>query len=207
MSIDPTSPNLVWVGSGENNNQRAANYGDGIYKSKDGGKSWKNVGLKTSEHIGMITIDPTNSDVVYVAVYGPLWSSGGERGIYKTTDGGTTWNKLTRGFPTSDVGRIGIDISPVNPDVLYAVIEAAEEAGTYRSTDRGASWSKMSNYTTSGNYYQELFCDPKDVNKIYIADTYFMMSEDGGKTMKHLGEIHKHGDNHVLDSTPTIPAR
>ncbi|MCU0341733.1 MAG: hypothetical protein MUE30_17805 [Spirosomaceae bacterium] len=188
VAIDPSNTNVVWVGSGENNNQRAANYGDGVYKSEDGGKSWKNVGLKTSEHIGMIAIDPTNSDVVYVAAYGPLWSSGGERGIYKTTDGGNTWkailtvsehtgfneihldprkpnvmyatahqrqrkvytyvsggpesamykstdggntwNKLTRGLPSGDVGRIGMDISPVNPDVLYAVIEAAEGAGT-----------------------------------------------------------------------------
>ena len=260
VSIDPSNTNVVWVGSGENNNQRAANYGDGVYKSEDGGKSWKNVGLKTSEHIGMIAIDPTNSDVVYVAAYGPLWTSGGERGLYKTTDGGktwkavltvsehtgfneihidprnanvlyatahqrqrkvftyvsggpesaiykstdggTTWNKLTRGLPTGDVGRIGMDISPVNPDVLYAVIEAAEGAGTYRSTDRGASWSKMSGFATSGNYYQEIFCDPKDVDKIFITDTYFMMSEDGGKTMKRLGEMHKHVDNHYIWINP-----
>lgn len=260
VAIDPANTNVVWVGSGENNNQRAANYGDGVYKSEDGGKSWKNVGLKTSEHIGMIAIDPTNSDVVYVAAYGPLWTSGGERGIYKTTDGGktwkavltvsehtgfnevhidprhanvlyatahqrqrkvytyvsggpesamykstdggTTWNKLTSGLPSGDVGRIGMDISPVNPDVLYAVVEAAEGAGTYRSADRGASWSKMNSFATSGNYYQEVFCDPKDVNKIYITDTYFMMSEDGGKTMKRLGEMHKHVDNHYIWVNP-----
>lgn len=260
VTIDPNNTNVVWVGSGENNNQRAANYGDGVYKSEDGGKSWKNVGLKTSEHIGMIAIDPTNSEVVYVAAYGPLWSSGGERGIYKTTDGGktwkailtvsehtgfneihidprhanvlyatahqrqrkvytyigggpesaiykstdggTTWNKLSQGLPSGDVGRIGMDISPVNPDVLYAVIEATEGAGTYRSTDRGASWSKMSGFSTSGNYYQELFCDPKDVDKIYITDTYFMVSEDGGKTMNRLGEMHKHVDNHYIWVNP-----
>lgn len=260
VTIDPNNTNVVWVGSGENNNQRAANYGDGVYKSEDGGKSWKNVGLKTSEHIGMIAIDPTNSEVVFVAAYGPLWSSGGERGIYKTTDGGktwkailtvsehtgfneihidprhanvlyatahqrqrkvytyigggpesaiykstdggTTWNKLSQGLPSGDVGRIGMDISPVNPDVLYAVIEATEGAGTYRSTDRGASWSKMSGFSTSGNYYQELFCDPKDVDKIYITDTYFMVSEDGGKTMNRLGEMHKHVDNHYIWVNP-----
>lgn len=263
VAIDPSNTNVVWVGSGENNNQRAANYGDGVYKSEDGGKSWKNVGLKTSEHVGMIAIDPTNSDIVYVAAYGPLWSSGGERGIYKTTDGGktwksvlnvsqhtgfnevhidprnpnllyatshqrqrkvftyisggpesalykstdggTTWNKVAGGFPNGDIGRIGMDISPVNPDVLYAVVEAGDGAGTYRSTDRGASWAKMGGYATSGNYYQELFCDPKDVNKIYITDTYFMMSEDGGKTMKRLGEMHKHVDNHVIWLNPNDP--
>ena len=91
VTMDPSNPNVVWVGTGENNNQRSVAYGDGVYKSVDGGKSWKNVGLKTSEHIGMITIDPRNPDVVYVAAYGPLWSSGGERGLYKTTDGGRTW--------------------------------------------------------------------------------------------------------------------
>lgn len=261
VTIDPSNTNAVWVGSGENNNQRAANYGDGVYKSEDGGKSWKNMGLKTSEHIGRIVIDPTNSDVVYVAAYGPLWSSGGERGIYKTTDGGktwkavltvsehtgfneihmdprnsnvlyatahqrqrkvftyisggpesaiykstdsgATWNKLTRGLPSGDVGRIGMAISPVNPDIVYAVIEATEQnGGVFRSTDRGASWNKMGSYSTSGNYYQELFCDPKNADKIYITDTYFMMSEDGGKTMKRLGEMHKHVDNHVIWLNP-----
>jgi photosystem II stability/assembly factor-like uncharacterized protein len=264
VTIDPSNTNVVWVGSGENNNQRAANYGDGVYKSEDGGKSWKNVGLKTSEHIGRIVVDPTNSDVVYVAAYGPLWSSGGERGIYKTTDGGktwkavltvsehtgfneihidprnpnvlyatahqrqrkvftyisggpesamykstdggTTWNKLTQGLPSGDVGRIGMAISPVNPDILYAVIEATEQnGGVFRSVDRGASWSKMGGYSTSGNYYQELFCDPKNADKIYITDTYFMTSEDGGKTMKRLGEMHKHVDNHVIWLNPNDP--
>lgn len=266
VTIDPSNTNVVWVGSGENNNQRAANYGDGVYKSEDGGKSWKNMGLKTSEHVGRIVVDPTNSDIVYVAAYGPLWSSGGERGIYKTTDGGktwkeiltvsehtgfneihidprnsnvlyatahqrqrkvftyisggpesamykstdggATWNKLTRGLPSGDVGRIGMAISPVNPDIVYAVIEATEQnGGVFRSTDRGASWSKMGGYSTSGNYYQELFCDPKNSDKIYITDTYFMMSEDGGKTMKRLGEMHKHVDNHVIWLNPNDPGQ
>src|SRR5947209_1122364 len=94
VSIDPSNPNVVWVGSGENNNQRVVGYGDGVYKSEDGGKSWKNMGLKQSEHIGKIAIDPTNTDIVYVAAYGPLWSSGGERGIYKTTDGGKSWKAV-----------------------------------------------------------------------------------------------------------------
>jgi hypothetical protein len=94
LAIDPTNTNVVWVGSGENNNQRSVAYGDGLYKSEDGGKNWKNVGLKNSEHIGRIAIDPTNSDIVYVAAYGPVWSSGGERGIYKTTDGSKTWKAI-----------------------------------------------------------------------------------------------------------------
>ena len=87
VTIDPNNPNTVWVGSGENNNQRSVAYGDGIYKSLDGGKSWKNMGLKNSEHIGNIIVHPENSDVVYVSVYGPLWNKGGDRGIYKTVNG------------------------------------------------------------------------------------------------------------------------
>jgi photosystem II stability/assembly factor-like uncharacterized protein len=254
--LDPTNPNVVWVGSGEGNNQRSVAYGDGLYKSEDGGKSWKNVGLKQSEHIGSLAIDPKDPDIVYVAAYGPVWSSGGERGIYKTTDGGKTWKnilkvsehtgfseihmdprtskvlyatahqrqrkvftyigggpesaiykstdsgetwtKLTSGLPSGDLGRITIDISPVNPDVLYAMIEAPEGGGTYISRDRGQSWQKQSAVSTSGNYYQRLFCDPKNVNRIFAMDTYLQVSNDGGKTFQILGEKSKHIDNHVI---------
>ena len=94
ITMAPSNPNTIWMGSGENNNQRSVAYGDGVYKSLDGGKSWKNMGLKTSEHIGMITVHPDNSNVVYVAAYGPLWSEGGERGLYKTEDGGKSWNAI-----------------------------------------------------------------------------------------------------------------
>jgi photosystem II stability/assembly factor-like uncharacterized protein len=258
--LDPTNPNVVWVGTGEGNNQRSVAYGDGIYKSEDGGKTWKNVGLKQSEHIGSLVIDPTDGDVVYVAAYGPLWNSGGERGIYKTTDGGktwkiilnvsehtgfseihmdprnskilyatahqrqrkvftyigggpesalykstdagATWTKLTSGLPSGDVGRITIDISPVNPDLIFAMIEAREGGGTYVSQDRGQSWQKQSSVSTSGNYYQRLFCDPKDVNKIFAMDTYLQVSDDGGKTFRILGEKSKHIDNHVIWVNP-----
>ncbi|CAN5182017.1 hypothetical protein BH09BAC2_BH09BAC2_12450 [soil metagenome] len=256
--IDPVNTNVVWVGSGENNNQRSVAYGDGVYKSEDAGKTWKNVGLKTSEHIGKIAIDPTNTDIVYVAAYGPLWKSGGERGIYKTTDGGKTWkavltvsentgfndvlidprnpntiyaaahqrqrkvftyigggpesalykstdggviwNKIMKGLPSDvDLGRIGIAISPVNPDVLYAMVEAsADKGGFFASSDRGASWEKRSNVYTSGNYYQEIFCDPVEINRIYSMDSYAKVSDDGGKTFRNLGEKSKHVDNHVI---------
>jgi photosystem II stability/assembly factor-like uncharacterized protein len=260
VTLDPTNPNVVWIGSGENNNQRSVAYGDGVYKSEDGGKSWKNVGLKNSEHIGKIVVDPSNPDVVYVAAYGPLWSSGGERGVYKTTDGGktwrrvfhvsdhtgfsevhmdprypkilyatahqrqrkvytyigggpesaiykstdsgATWSKLSSGLPSGDIGRITMDISPVNPDVLYAMIEAAEGAGTYISRDRGQSWQKQGSFSTSGNYYQKITCDPKDLDKVYAIDTYMQVSLDGGKTFKMLGERSKHVDNHVIWVNP-----
>ena len=94
ITLDPNDSNVVWVGSGENNSQRSVGYGDGVYKSEDGGKSWENVGLKKSEHIGKILIDPRDSNVVWVAAQGPLWNSGGDRGLYKTTDGGKTWNAV-----------------------------------------------------------------------------------------------------------------
>ncbi len=118
--------------------------------------------------------------------------------MYKTTDGGATWKKLD-GLPGGDVGRIGIDVSPVNPDYVYAVVEAGEKkGGIYRSTDRGASWEKMSDTYTSGNYYQELTCDPKNLNRIFITDTYYKVSDDGGKTVRNLGELNKHIDNHCI---------
>lgn len=257
VQIDPNNTNVVWVGTGENNNQRSVAYGDGVYKSADGGKSWKNMGLKNSEHTGMITIDPKNSDIVYVAAYGPVWSPGGDRGIYKTTDGGKTWKQalfvsentgfnevhidprnsnvlyacahqrrrqvftyisggpesniykstdggatwdtLRKGLPEVDKGRIGLAISPVNPDYIYAIIEAADKkGGVFRSTNRGASWEKMSDNVTSGNYYQEIFCDPKDIDKIFYVDFWIMVSKDGGKTFNKIGEKYKHVDNHVV---------
>lgn len=257
IAYDPNNTNVIWVGSGENNNQRSASYGDGIYKSTDAGKSWKNVGLKNAEHTGMIKVDPKNSDIVYVAAYGPLWSKGGDRGIYKTIDGGKTWNKilnvseytgfneihidprfsnilyacahqrnrqgysfisggpesnlyksndggltwdtLSNGLPASDKGRIGLSISPANPDYLYAIIEAAgKNGGVFRSTDRGSSWSKMSDNSTAGNYYGEIFCDPLDINKVFYVDFWVMVSKDGGKTFNKIGEKYKHVDNHAL---------
>src|SRR5262249_26791351 len=94
IALDPKDPRVIWVGTGENNSQRSVGYGDGVYRSDDGGKSWRNVGLKNSEHIGKILIDPRNSDVVYVAAQGPLWAPGGDRGLYKTTDGGKNWKKV-----------------------------------------------------------------------------------------------------------------
>ncbi|MFN8155033.1 MAG: glycosyl hydrolase [Bacteroidia bacterium] len=257
VTIDPGNTNIVWVGSGENNNQRSVAYGDGVYKSEDGGKSWKNMGLKLSEHIGMITVDPNNSDIVYVAAYGPLWTSGGERGIYKTTDGGktwkavltvnehtgfnevhidprnsnvlyacahqrqrklymyvsggpgsaiykstdagATWNKIHNGLPDVDMGRIGMSISPVNPDVLYCIVEASDKkGGVFRSVDRGASWEKRSDNATAGNYYQEIFCDPKNVDKVFYMDFWVNFSIDGGKSFREIGERSKHVDNHAL---------
>jgi photosystem II stability/assembly factor-like uncharacterized protein len=262
VSIDPTNPNVVWVGTGENDNQNNVIYGDGVYKSEDGGKTWKDMGIKNSEQIGGIVIDPKDPNTVYVATYGSLRKAGGDRGIFKTTDGGktwknvlfiskytgcyeihvdprydnllyavahqrmrklytgvsggpesgiyrstdsgTTWNKMTQGLPSGDVGRIGLAISPVNPDVLFAIVEAEKDGGVYKSTDRGVSWTKESSYVSAYPFYfQKLFCDTKDVDRIYSMDVFMKVSIDGGKTWKNLGEENKHVDNHVLWIDPT----
>ena len=261
VTIDPNNSSVIWVGSGENNNQRSVAYGDGVYKSNDGGKSWKNMGLKNSEHIGKIIVHPNNSDVVYVAAIGPLWNKGGDRGLYmtknggktwsnilsvdehtgvndvvmdprdpnvmyasthqrrrhvytyvgggpgsglhKTTDGGSTWNKINKGLPKVEMGRIGLAISPADPEVIYAIVEASErKGGFYKSTNRGASWEKQSSRVTSGNYYQEIIADPVDVNTVYSMDTWMHVTHDGGKTFKNVGEDFKHVDNHSMWINP-----
>ena len=255
--IDHANPNVIWVGTGENNAQRVVAYGDGVYKSLDGGKSWTNMGLKQSEHIGRILIDPRNSDVVYVAAQGPLWKKGGDRGVYKTTDGGKTWVKILSvddwtgandiqldprnpdiliatmwqrerrvytfvgggpgsgvwrstdagktwtksqsGFPEVDLGRIGLSVSPANPSVVYAIAEAADaKGGFFRSRDAGASWEKMSSYQSGSNYYNEIFADPKNADRVYAIEPILQVTDDGGKTFHRVGEHNKHVDNHSV---------
>jgi photosystem II stability/assembly factor-like uncharacterized protein len=150
--LDPKNPNVVWVGTGENNSQRSVGYGDGVYRSDDGGKTWKNVGLKKSEHIGKILIDPRSSDTVYVAAQGPLWGPGGDRGLYKTTDGGKTWKKVLS--ISENTGVTDVVQDPRNPDVLIAaayqrrrhvwtLIDGGPENALYKSTDAGATWTKI----------------------------------------------------------------
>ncbi len=154
VSLDPQNPNVVWVGTGENNNQRSVAYGDGVYKSEDGGKSWKNMGLKNSEHVGMIKVHPKNSNVVFVAAYGPLWSDGGDRGLYKTNDGGLTWSNI---LPMNDYTGINeIHFDPRDPNVIYATahqrrrhvwtyISGGPGSAIYKSTDGGSNWKKLEN--------------------------------------------------------------
>src|SRR5450830_551126 len=144
--IDPKNSNVIWLGTGENASQRSAHFGDGIYKSTDAGATWNRMGLAASEHIGQILIDPRNSNVVYVAAQGPLWSAGGERGLYKTTDGGATWKAVLTISPDTGVNDIVFD--PKNADILYAsayqrrravgqLIAGAPESGIYKTTDGG----------------------------------------------------------------------
>ena len=260
LAIDPNNPHVIWVGTGENVGGRHVGYGDGIYKSEDGGKSWKNMGLKESHHLSKIIIHPDNSEVMWVAAQGPLWNKGGERGLYKTTDGGKTWKKtlgdnewvgvtdividprtpnrlyaatwqrhrnvaaymgggpgtaiyrsedagetwikLEKGLPKSNMGKIGLAISPQKPDVLYAAIELDRRTGAvYESTNRGASWKKQSTAVsgaTGPHYYQELYTSPHQFDRIYLVDVRIQVSDDGGKTFRRLNEKNKHSDNHVI---------
>ncbi len=262
VTMDPNNPNVVWVGTGENNSQRSVGFGDGVYRTRDGGKNWDHMGLKESEHIGMILVDPRDSDTVYAAAQGPLWRSGGDRGLYQTTDGGktwerilhvsddtgvnevhmdprdpdvlyasvyqrrrhvwtlvnggpesavyksddagATWRKLTRGLPKVDMGRIGMCVAPADPDVVYAIVEAADgKSGFYRSTNRGETWEKRSKYeTTSPQYYNEIVCDPIKADRVYALDTIMHVTEDGGKTFKRAPRRFRHVDDHALWINP-----
>ena len=262
VTIDPNDRFTIWVGTGENNSQRSVGYGDGLYKSTNGGASFTKVGLGESEHIGKIVVHPENSDVVFVAAQGPLWKSGGDRGLYKTsdggknwekvlsisentginevhmdpdnpnimyassyqrrrhtwvlidggpesgvhksTDGGKTWRAINRGLPGGDKGKIGMAISPINPEVIYAVVEAAEgQSGFYRSSNRGESWSRMSNYVSgSPQYYNEIVACPHKMDRVYSMDTYMQVTEDGGRNFSGVGEADKHVDNHALVIDP-----
>lgn len=152
VAIDPRDSNVVWLGTGENNNQRSVAFGDGVYKSVDGAKTWKRMGLESSEHIQNILIDPRNSNVVYVSAIGPLWSPGGDRGLFKTTDGGQTWKAVLSIGPDTGVTDVAMD--PKNPDVLYAaayqrrravgqLIGGGPESGLFKTTNGGASWTKL----------------------------------------------------------------
>ena len=152
VELDPNNSNVVWVGTGENNHQRALGYGDGVYKSLDGGKSFKNMGLKESRQIGGIVIDPRNSDVVFVAAEGSAWGPGGDRGLYKTKDGGETWNKVLEISENTGVNNVMID--PSNPDIIFATSEqrrrtsftkigGGPESAVYKSTDGGENWRKI----------------------------------------------------------------
>jgi photosystem II stability/assembly factor-like uncharacterized protein len=268
VTIAPSNSNIVWVGTGENNGGRHISFGDGVYKSTDGGQTWKNMGLKKSEHISDIIIHPTNPDIVWVSAQGPLWTGGGERGLYKTTDGGETWThvlkgadewtgvtsllidprnpdklyaatwsrqrtiaayvgtnegagihtsddggetwtELKTGLPSGNMGKIGMAISPMNPDVLYATIETDNrKGGFYRSSDQGASWTKMSDEVGGGtgpHYYQEIFADQHQFDRVYIASNYSKVSDDGGKTWTPINTKRKHVDDHAMAFHPTDP--
>ena len=260
VTIDPSNPSTVWVGTGENVGGRHVGYGDGIYRSTDGGQSWEHMGLKESQHISRIIVHPSNPEVVFVAAQGPLWSQGGERGLYKSadggrswrkvlggnewtgvtdvvmdpedpdwlyaatwqrhrnvasyigggpgsgihrsTDGGENWEKMTSGIPGSNLGKIGLAISPFDRDVVYAAIELdRRKGGLFMSADRGVTWSKQSDAVsgaTGPHYYQELYASPHHEGTLYLVDNNMQISDDHGKSFRLMNEEEKHGDNHAI---------
>jgi photosystem II stability/assembly factor-like uncharacterized protein len=261
ITIDPTRPETVWVGTGENVSGRHVGWGDGVYRSRDAGRTWERMGLQKSEHIGRILVDPRDGNVVLAAAEGPLWSAGGERGVFRTTDGGATWTqvlsidehtgvtdlefdpsnpdvvyaaayqrrrhvwgflaggpgsgiwkstdggatwrKVTSGLPKGDMGKIGLAVTPAEPGQVFATIEADdEERGFYRSRDRGESWERRNPYISGGtgpHYYQEIEASPTNPDVVYQMDVFIHVTRDGGGSFQNLETGHdKHSDNHAL---------
>ena len=206
IALDPNNPNTVWVGTGENVSGRHVGYGDGIYRSRDGGQSWENMGLKNSEHIGMIRIDPRDSDTIFVAVQGPLWSGGGDRGLYKSTDGGKNWRKvLGDGHGNTDeddqyTGVNEVHMDPRNPDVMYAVtwqrlrsvavvMDGGPGTGIHKSVDGGETWRELTNGLPEEMMGKTgLAISPQDPDTIYATIELdnrtggFWRSDDGGES-------------------------
>lgn len=267
LAIDPSNTSVLYVGTGEDVGGRHVGYGDGVYRSRDGGANWENIGLKSSEHIARILVHPKAPDTLFVAAQGPLWNQGGERGFYRTEDGGKTWQrtlgddawtgvtdivmdlrnpdriyaatwqrhrtvaaymgggpnsglhrsedggktwtKLAQGLPEGSMGKIGLAISPHEPDTVYAAIELDRRTGgIWRSTDRGATWEKRSDTVSGGtgpHYYQELYASPHHPGRIYLMSNTTMISHDGGATFVPLNNEHKHVDDHAIAFRPDDP--
>jgi photosystem II stability/assembly factor-like uncharacterized protein len=262
IAIAPEDANTVWVGTGENNNRQSGSWGNGVYKSIDGGQTWKHMGLRDSKHIARIIVDPVDHDVIYVAALGSLYGPGKERGVYKSTDGGLTWTnvlfvdqdtgatelvqdpsnnkvlyaatyqrrratwgfngggpgsamwkssdagrswtKLTNGVPTGHLGRIGMDVYRANPNIVYARIEATNnQSGTYRSDDAGLTWRRMSNVNPRPMYFSQIRIDPTNDLRIYVLGVQIHISDDGGKTFIENGALHS--DHHAMWINPKNP--
>jgi photosystem II stability/assembly factor-like uncharacterized protein len=280
VTISQSNPDLVWLGSGEANARQSISWGDGVYKSVDGGKTFKNMGLRTSYHINRIVIDPNDNNIVFVAAQGSLFGPGGERGVFKTTDGGATWKqvlkideqtgvndlamdptnnkilyastwqrqrsqccfngggpgsgiwkstdggekwtRLTAGLPKGSLGRIGLDVYRRSPNILYASIEAespaaaagatgrggggggfgggggGSESGLYRSDDGGASWQKVNSVNPRPMYFSQVRVDPNNPDRVLMGGVGLHMTVDGGKTVETDAAQATHDDVHAI---------
>jgi len=275
VAICQSNPDIIWVGTGEANNRNSVAWGDGVYKSTDGGKTFENMGLKETHQIARILIHPNNPDIVYVGAIGHLWGYSGTRGVFKTTDGGRTWtntlqpdektgcndlvmdprnpdvvyasmyqrlrrpyrfdsggskggifkttdggmhwDKLKKGLPKGDSGRIGLAISRSNPDIIMALYEHGDHqrqrvdgkedkdwddltklgTGVYRSEDAGKSWKLVNRYNNRPFYYSHIHINPNDDQRVYLLTGSFMVSTDGGTTLTRGGRG-IHGDFHAM---------
>ncbi len=267
IAVSEADPNIVYVGMGESPVRGNVSHGDGVYKSTDAGKTWKHVGLEDTRQISKIRIDPRNPDLVYVAalghIFGPndqrgvfrskdggkswerilfrnekagaidlvldptnasvlyaaFWevirrpwtfeSGGAGSGIFQSTDKGDTWTEITRneGLPKGVIGKIGLAVSPASPDRIWALVEA-EDGGVFRSDDGGKKWSKVNDERKLRQrawYYSNIYADPLNAEKVYVLNTGFYRSNDGGKSFNPIGV--PHGDNHDLWIAPNDPQR
>lgn len=261
ITIDQTRPDTVWVGTGEPWTRNSVSVGDGVYRTTDAGRSWKRMGLDSTERIAQIVLHPTTPTTVYVAAPGPLFHDSPHRGLYRTTDAGATWEKIlagdartgctdiivnkknpkillasmwsfrrtgwsftsggpgsgifrstdagatwtriSRGLPTGELGRIGLAASPVDPQMIYACVEAGE-SGLYRSTDGGLSWERR--YTGSAVdirpfYFSRIVCDPVQKDVVYKHGIQLYRSDDGGRTFATIAQ-RAHSDHHAVWINP-----
>src|SRR5690348_8716875 len=238
ITIAPSDHNIIWVGTGEANNRQTSTWGDGVYRSLDGGTTWHYMGLRETQSIGRVVIDPRDPNTVFVAAVGHLWGPNDERGLYRTRDGGATWQKvlsvdantgvtdvaiagdgrtlfaatyerrrrawgflgggpgsglwrsldggdtwerLSKGLPSGPMGRIGIAIAKDDPNIVYALIEH-RDGGVFRSTDRGATWTRQNRLDSRASYFSQIRVDPTNPDRVWVLSTGLSMSIDGGKT-------------------------
>jgi photosystem II stability/assembly factor-like uncharacterized protein len=266
IGISESDPNVIYAGMGEAPIRGNVSHGDGVYRSTDGGKTWKNVGLESTRQIARVRVHPKNPDLVYVAALGHVWGPNSERGIYrskdggrswekvlfvsertgasdlvmdptnprvlyagfwqvyrkpwalvsggteggiwKTTDGGDTWKKLSEGLPTGIVGKIGVAVSPARPDRVWALVESKDKGGVYRSDDGGEKWTRVNSENKLRQrawYYTRIYADPKNPDGVYALNTGFYRSNDGGRMFNSIPV--PHGDNHDLWIDPDDPER
>lgn len=262
VTVAPSEPDTVWVGTGEANNRQSSSWGDGVYKSGDGGKTWTHMGLKDTHHIARIAIHPLNPNVLYVAAVGHLWDANPERGVFKSTDGGktwqkslfinadtgvtdiamdpqnpdtiyaaayqrrrtafgfngggpgsalyrtvdggATWTKLSNGLPKGEKGRMALDIYRRNPNIVYALVEAADGGtGIYRSEDKGENWTKMSSTNPRPMYFSQVRVDPNNDQRVWVLGVQMHYSEDGGKTFRTNLVNRIHVDFHAMWIDPS----
>lgn len=256
IAVSQANPNIVWIGTGEANSVRSSSWGNGVYRSVDAGRTWAHMGLDKSQHVGRVLIHPKDPNTVYVAALGALWTSNDERGLYKTTDGGTTWTqilriskytgvvdvamdprdpnvlyaasfqrerryysflgggpesavfksvdggatwqKLTNGLPTGSAGRIGLAVCRSKPDRLYAAV-VGPQGGIFASDDRGGRWEKRTSTISTHWYYGQIVCDPGDPDRVFVPMTRLYVSDDGGRTLRDdFARGGVHADHHTL---------
>ena len=261
LALAPSNPSIIYVGTGEANNRQSSSWGNGVYKSMDGGTTFTHLGLDATQHIGRIVVHPTDPNIVYVAAQGDLWGPNKERGVYKSTDGGATWTqtlfvnddtgandiaidpqspnilyatmyqhrrtvwgyngggpgsgiyrstdggshwtKLTHGLPAGPLGRCALDIYRRNSNIVYAEIQHESHGGVYRSEDKGETWTRMSDTDPRPSYFSQIRVDPNNDLRIWLGGVNIYFSEDGGKTFVQNRFERVHSDVHAIWIDPS----